>query len=236
MILFSWNVLNTPNLSQLVLSNNQLTGTIPSFNYPNLQIIAIDNNKFTFEHLLPNFLTLNAPNLKRYAPQASIFVDTTLVKTTAQSLNLPLGVDVGVATNVYQWFKNGASLPNQNANSLIINSLRLTDAGIYACQVTNPNLPQLTLLSRNIVLQVSCNPVVRDTQRFTLCTGQTRQLPSGQVVRTTGTYQYTLRSVLDAACDSIRYTYIVSNDNSCRCTDSLALVDLYNATGGVNWY
>ncbi|MEO0044768.1 MAG: hypothetical protein RL329_4217, partial [Bacteroidota bacterium] len=50
---------NSPNLQQLKLGRNQLTGNIPNFNFPNLEGLYLNNNQLTGS--IPNF---NFPNLE----------------------------------------------------------------------------------------------------------------------------------------------------------------------------
>jgi Leucine-rich repeat (LRR) protein len=225
-----------PNLQELYLRNNQLTGKIPNFNFPQLQRITIESNRFTHDHLIPNFTNLVAPVEKTYTPQDSIFRDTTITQATTRPLNISLGIDDTLTSSRYQWSKNGIHYGNSlNHNRLIINNLRLSDAGVYTCRVTNPNLPLLSLWSRNITLVVQCAPVKDTTLTTMICGNRNTRLPSGKVVNAIGTYQDTLRSAWDANCDSVRYSITISNDNSCRCQDSIQLVSLYNATNGAGW-
>jgi Leucine-rich repeat (LRR) protein len=187
---------NLPNLQSLSISKNQLSGSIPNFSTPNLfgfeffnnKIDSVpnlsglprltnfeaDTNKITFDDILPNVV-----RGMTYTKQDSIYIDTTFSKQTGESLTIPLGIDGAITTNVYKWYKNGTLYQtNTGNNRLIFNNLALTDAGVYTCQVTNPNAPLLTLYSRKATVNVI---------------------------------------------------------SSCRTSDSLALVDLYNATGGANW-
>jgi gliding motility-associated-like protein len=245
---FNW----LPNLIALTLDHNQVSGTLPTFNLqhlyqlsidstlidsiPNLSALAIlttfkaDTNRLTFDDILPNIRTGFT-----YWKQDSIYRDTTFSKLTGQSLNINLGIDGALTTNVYKWYKNGTLYQTTSVNQLIINSLVLSDAGLYTCEVTNPGAPLLTLYSRKITLQVGCKPARDTAYTVPLCTGRTYTSPSGRTINAIGNYQDTIRSVLSPSCDSLRYALTVANDNGCGCQDSLQLVALYRATGGTTW-
>jgi Leucine-rich repeat (LRR) protein len=163
-----------PKLTQLNLSNNQLTGIMPNLNlqaiqsfdfrknlidslpkWTNLPIappfgISADTNRLTFDDILPNILTGFT-----YGKQDSIFRDTTITKNVGDGLNVNLGIDGALTSNLYQWYKNGVPYGAViNINQLIVNNLQLTDAGIYTCKVTNALAPNLALYSRKVTVNV----------------------------------------------------------------------------------
>ena len=144
---------NSLNLVSLFLSSNQFYGKIPNFNSPNLQQLFVSSNQFTFQSLIPNILPINT---KIYAPQDSIFKDTTYNKTINDPLSINLNIDDTVTTNIYKWYKNGTLFRTVNgSNKLSFASLALADAGVYTCEVTNPNAPLLTLYSRKATVLVT---------------------------------------------------------------------------------
>jgi Leucine-rich repeat (LRR) protein len=254
---------NLPNLECLNLDSNRLTGRIPtSFqnlsqlrrlrynsnqidSMPDLSMLPIridtggyglrsHRNKLTFDDILPN-IGFATRSIFLYAPQDSIFKDTTYSKRTGQLLIINLGIDGAIPTNKYKWYKNGIPYDSTNVNQLVINNLTLAHAGVYTCEVTNPGAPALTLYSRKITLQVGCAPP-RDTAiTASLCSGQNYRLPSGRSVNTIGNHRDTLKSILNMTCDSLHYTISLINDTGGRCADSLALVALYDSTNGTNW-
>jgi hypothetical protein len=132
-------------------------------------IIYLDANRFTFDDILPN-IPLGQKLALTYAPQDSVFHDTTLVISAGQNLNFSLDFDESISSNVYRWYKDGVYQPTQNQagnNNLVINNLNTAHTGAWQVEVTNPNAPGLTLHSRAIHLQVSpvttsC-PVVTNT-------------------------------------------------------------------------
>jgi Leucine-rich repeat (LRR) protein len=160
---------NLPKLLRLYLYNNNLSGGLPFTQMPLLgtstnfyDSLALQYNHLSFDDILPNMPLINGfyNNQASYAPQDSIFSDTLITRTTGQALTIDLGIDASVATNIYQWYKNGQPWTppvgnNSNSNQLIFNSLQSTDAGIYHARVTNPGAPALTLYSRAITLNIA---------------------------------------------------------------------------------
>ncbi len=170
------------NLEHLYLNDNQLSGNIPSYlnSLTKLKAIHLNNNKFvlapaftnlklidapyfgealnvrqnklTFKDILPN-LNVKATATYYYAPQDSIYKDTTIKIIPNTPLSISLGIDSTVTTNSYQWYKNGKEFgAATSSNTLTINALTFEHAGVYTCTVSNPNAPNLKLYSRPITL------------------------------------------------------------------------------------
>jgi gliding motility-associated-like protein len=217
-----------PDLSMLPLLKDDDIG--------NIYGLRADLNKLTFSDILPN-MRLDTTATFIYHPQDSIYKDTTFRKNTGDSLSINLGIDSTIPDNIYKWFKNNGSIPYKtiDTNRLIFNRLRLTDAGLYTCQVTNLRAPALTLYSRKINIQVTCAPVQSDSSQKPLCGNRNYRLPSGKIVNRIGTFLDTVRSKVDTICDSIRYKVVLVKDSSCRCQDSLVLVALYRAAHDTVW-
>ena len=149
---------NLPNLQNLYLNSNQLSGTIPNFNLPNLRDFQVNTNKFTFTGVLSPIQqgTKTSVNFNLYTPQDSIFKDTTYQNTEGSTLTINLGIDDTVTTNIYKWYKNNIFVDSiKGNNKRVFNPLRLTDAGVWTCRVTNPNAPLLTLYSRKATVVVA---------------------------------------------------------------------------------
>ena len=168
----SWASLT--NLTWFALRNNQFTGTMPAgwVALVNLQYLELNNNQisglpqlsaltrlttFTVEN---NFLDFGAiePNINlsinnfSYSPQAKIGPTATITKYSGEEFKV--FVAVGGQHNIYQWFKNGISIPGANATEYVIPAVILANAGDYTCQITNTIVPLLTLTSNPITLQV----------------------------------------------------------------------------------
>ncbi len=154
-------ITDLPNISSLPFVPD---GPIPAYNG-----LRIADNKLTFRHILPNITILNQfinnPPQTRYAPQDSIFSDTTIIKNANETFVVDLGIDAAVTGNRYQWFKGSSSSgqPLLTTNQREFKNVQPSDAGTYYVQVTNPAAPLLTLRSRAIRIQVipdpgACNP------------------------------------------------------------------------------
>ena len=185
-------------LQTIFLDNNQLRGAIPQsftslsnlwtldiFNnqidsLPDLSGINLQRNKFrvfgnqlTFDDILPNLGMAMGDN---YIDQDSFFQTSSFIALTGQPFTIDLGIDAGVTNNQYQWFKNGVPFgPPLNENELQFAEIDWTDAGVYHCQVTNPEAPLLTLYSRSITLQINCGHSFEDIQD-TLCANEERSI------------------------------------------------------------
>ncbi len=150
-------------LRELVLANNRFTGIIPPSlpDAQRLRLVDIANNRFT---VLPNISSISRldsvraennrlqfgslqPNMGikafRYTPQDSLGrrIDTLVFLNRALVLT---AVSSGTG-NRYQWFKNGAAVPNAETDVLVIPSLTRQDTGVYTCRVSNAAVPNLTL-------------------------------------------------------------------------------------------
>jgi Leucine-rich repeat (LRR) protein len=151
---------NLTNLDSLVLKMNRIDSFPDVSNLTNLRTLDISNNRLTYDDILPN-IRQNRNTI--YAPQDSIFKDTTYTRYVGDAVTIDLGIDVGVPNNVYTWYKNGNLYRTTNYNQLIINNLQLADAGIYTCRVTNPNAPNLTLYSRQATLSLGLSCRTNDS-------------------------------------------------------------------------
>jgi gliding motility-associated-like protein len=140
-----------------------------------------------------------------YTPQDSIFTTTTYTRNAGQSLTIDLGIDAAITTNVYKWFKNGVFYQTiTGSNKLIFNNLQPSNAGIYTCQVTNPNAPLLTLYSRKATVNVNC-ALLAVPQTKPICQGSSYTLRNGRTYSTSGTYRDTI------GCDTIYVINLVVN-------------------------
>ncbi len=121
--------------------------------------LYVQNNRLTFEDLLPNKIIFdNHPN-SEYSPQAMIYQPETFDLCAGDTFTIDLGIDELVLSNEYYWYKDGNELPGMpivGNNSFSINGIVPTDAGVYSCQVKNPGLPELTLYSYDFTLIFSC--------------------------------------------------------------------------------
>ncbi len=110
---------------------------------------SCENNQLTFESLEPaiNIATFT------YSPQDSVGTAQSVSKTKGESYSYNL--KVGGEHNIYQWYKDDVLLSSQTSATLNLTSLKLEDAGVYRCEVTNSVVTGLKLNSRKISLTVN---------------------------------------------------------------------------------
>jgi Leucine-rich repeat (LRR) protein len=170
------------NLEALNISNNNLTGEIPdaalnlkklttlnisynqfiripkftsisTFGKTSPQGLYVNNNQLTFKDILPNqpLFTTNT----QYIGQDLVGTAATLIKNIDDALTLNVAIDDTVTTNTYTWYKDGIRIePSNSINKWVIERVSLHHRGTYTCKVTNSKVTDLTLQSRNIVVQV----------------------------------------------------------------------------------
>ncbi len=119
---------NLPNLESIYLSSNQLSGTIPNFNLPNLESLNLYINQLS--GIIPNF---NLPNLKE------LWLHGNQLSGTIPNFNLPNLTWLSLGEN-----QLSGTIPNFNLPNL--ESLSLDDNQISGT-IPNFNLPNLTYLS-----------------------------------------------------------------------------------------
>lgn len=218
-----------PNLTELYLTGNQLSGSIPGIfqhmkklavfhiannrldSLPNLSALPFkniregltafqaQNNRFTFDDILPNIGFADASAFL-YAPQNSIFRDTTIRIEAGKPLAIDLGIDAGIADNRYAWTKNRQPYKTiTGSNKLEFDAVQTSDAGTYRVQVTNPRAPELVLVSRDITLEATCADKETSLTR-TICDGQQIDF-QGQILDRSGFYE--TRIALGNGCDSL---------------------------------
>jgi len=146
------------NLEKLSLQNNQFSGDIPDFSIlPNLAVLRIHNNKFSFDAIEATYSSNNFVNEFLYSPQyhgepqgyTQNFADT-LTFTLSEPLPGNNNQDVN-----YQWQKNSNELTNSTDSTYTINDLQLSDAGKYKLHMTDPlRVPDLEVISEPIYVIV----------------------------------------------------------------------------------
>ena len=142
-----------PNLSRIHIRNNNLED-LPDFSglASVIEQFYVENNKFTFGDLEPNFHLLDT-----YSPQDTIGIPDTIYFAVEDTLMLITQID-GLY-NKYQWTFNGGDISDNglyagtNDSVLYIMNPAITDMGNYACKVTNDTVTGLTLHRHGIVLE-----------------------------------------------------------------------------------
>ncbi len=217
----------SPDLLYIDLDSNLFTGSIPlEFrNYKKLKILRFENNlienfpdlssipfpkgtydgigafrnRLTFEDILPN-IQLASSSRFYYAPQDSIFKDTTIEVQAGQPFNINLGIDASIPDNKYAWTRNGQEYRTLAGNNkLEFAAAQVSDTGIYRVQVTNPRAPELTLYGRAIRLEVVCVSV-QSSVNDTICLGESYNW-AGQTYTQPGVYQRAFQNIW--GCDSL---------------------------------
>ncbi len=203
---------NLPNLEQFQIHNNELTEVIPdlSLSCPLLISFYFENNKLTFEDILPNIdanellTTINdapfAGDSVRYNPQSLVYVDTTVMITSGESIGLDMGFDEFISNNVYTWYKDGEYNKTVIGNNdFTLSGVTPDSSGVYNCIVTNVGAPDLVLQSRNIEVVIECigQSILLEE---TTCSTQPYFF-DGNLIDTTGSYFDTLSTLY--GCDSI---------------------------------
>lgn len=143
---------NLVALTIFEINTNKLSSlpTTQILQLANLTVLRVAENSLEFDDLLPyattSFQTFN------YAPQAPINDEQDILAT----VNQPISFTIQTAGNgnQYQWLKDGQNISTLQTFS--INRVRIADAGVYIGSVTNPDLPNLTLQRRQIILNVEC--------------------------------------------------------------------------------
>jgi hypothetical protein len=147
-----------PGLTSLVLAGNDLRGHIPAFvHLTALQELHLENNRFTFEDILPNAAQSASAS---YVPQQPLQHPSYVSALEFDPLTLDLKADEAVASNQYKWYKNGLAWRQLLGNNkLYFDTLSLSDSGEYYCEITNPDVPELVLRTNVILLEVEMNPL-----------------------------------------------------------------------------
>ncbi|UCH11039.1 MAG: leucine-rich repeat domain-containing protein [Fidelibacterota bacterium] len=134
---------NLSSLKMLYLYDNQLTALPDLSGLTSLERLYVYDNQLTFEDIEP---ILNLASITfDYSPQDSVGteIDTTLLVGD----ELTMSVSVGGDNNEYQWIKGDVVITDATDDTLIISSLQFTDAGYYACEITNTLATELILYS-----------------------------------------------------------------------------------------
>ncbi|PHN05232.1 T9SS type A sorting domain-containing protein [Flavilitoribacter nigricans] len=159
---------NCGSLDFIRVEKNDLSCTVPAYAHIlGLDMLLLYDNQFTFEDILPNLESIQAlinsnrfdnqsPDTLRYEPQQQIYADTTIYALDGMPVTIDLQIDDTVSTSQYDWFKDGVYFQTvMGDNELHFANFTAADVGIYHCQITNPNAPDLTLESKQIFLEMA---------------------------------------------------------------------------------
>jgi len=143
------SLLNAPNLIFLVVSDNELEGTIPDFSSFNLVFFFIHNNKFQFgdfENEFTAYQSTAGANF-RYKPQKRTSIDQSQIVSIGD--NVFFDAIVSGNNNIYQWYHNNVLLAGEVSSTLTLNNIQTSQFGIYRCDITSSIVTGLTLQTGN---------------------------------------------------------------------------------------
>ncbi|GAA3591156.1 hypothetical protein Q4Q39_15825 [Flavivirga amylovorans] len=170
---------NLSSLRSLALNLNQLTGSVPSElgNLSSLELLYLHDNQFTGAipseiSLISSFTKLQFQNnnfifsnfesehntyvvnltLYNFNPQAK--VDQVETPTVLEGDSYTFTTSLSSPNNSYQWYKDGVAITGATSKEYTINTLALTDAGVYHVVATNSTVTGLTLTRNDITLNV----------------------------------------------------------------------------------
>jgi len=140
-----------PNMTWIDLSGN-LFEDLPDLSVlPGLKDLRVANNYFGFDDLA---LLLSLPlTTFFYAPQAPFGQEETEALRVGETLELSFTVPG--AGNQYAWYRDGTLLQEGENPMLRIEAVAMADAGRYVMKVTNPEVPNLTIESETITVEVA---------------------------------------------------------------------------------
>jgi gliding motility-associated-like protein len=132
------------SLTYLNLSFNGLTG-LPAFSNPVLDTLLVGNNKLTFKSLQPN-TNISAFT---YVPQDSVDAEVNIIVPEQNTLAMRTDIDTGaMVDNIYQWFKDGDSIPGANTRAYTILCMDSAAVGTYTVRIQNILATELTIWRR----------------------------------------------------------------------------------------
>jgi Leucine-rich repeat (LRR) protein len=134
-------------LRVLKAGSNGLTG-LPKL--LRIDTLRVDSNRVEFGSLEPN---LGMRISFVYTPQDSIGSGGDTVVRVSSRLVIASGI--GGTKTVYEWLRNGRVLAGATSATLVLESAKAFQSGVYVCRATNSLLPQLTLFSRSYKLVVT---------------------------------------------------------------------------------
>ncbi len=123
-------------LTLVNLSNNKLT-VLPDFSsYTALTNVKLQNNQLSFEDLLPQIDHSQFSTVFEFIPQDTLLnYPSVLLSRDAPGI-VSSGIDAGVLSNQYVWYKNGITLSSAIA-SVTLDPPMPKDSGFYLCKVKN---------------------------------------------------------------------------------------------------
>ncbi len=114
---------------------------------------------------------IGAPNRCKPPAVTLVMASTNQTLTTVAGRTIGLQAQaVGTAPLAFQWLKNGAVIPDATRETYILSEVKLSDAGIYSVQVSNPSG---TSISQGLILSVSPSEITVDLYPGLMVEGET---------------------------------------------------------------
>ncbi|MCG6190175.1 immunoglobulin domain-containing protein [Maribellus maritimus] len=148
------NPLQLSKLEVLDLSGNNLDDA----NFSSLDILSnltslhIENNGFVFKHIIEIFDLTNYCNFSgdfTYSPQKKIDLTEELELTPGETLEMSINPFFVSSGDLFQWYKDGLPLEGETEDFYDKTNVTINDSGSYYLVVTNPDVAELTLQSKN---------------------------------------------------------------------------------------
>lgn len=203
-------------LERVNFSLNQFEGPIPRLGVANLEYYNIESNfftyfrigsglpieqdglktafnHFTFANILPHIAYMS--NFNNYSPQYKFPLNSsTLTFNAGETVTLSattLAVQtIGDGQTLYQWFRNGTPVASPSTNPAITFSpITTANAGVYFIRATNLQVPNLTLQSDDLlinVLQICGNDTLSQAKNIVVSNVLTRSMTIGWTPGTCG--------------------------------------------------
>ncbi len=167
---------NYPNLVFFDISFNDFDGTLPDFTpLQKIRYIAIGNNHFfpgdfsaQFNDYLNSQTNMNNSDFYSwsssyfYTPQYTIdSIDEAngtegdnITLTLTDNSSSRLSSSSTLAIDTYQWFKDDVLISGATASSYTITNAQVADSGVYHCEISNTDVPDLVVLRQDVTVTV----------------------------------------------------------------------------------
>lgn len=149
---------NLTNLKNLWLADNYFT-SLPDFSAnefynftgPNdYSGFCVKGNHLRFDDISPNLSVL--PTASSYNPQRAIEISPSSVQVNIGG-ELSLSFEMEGTGNEYQWFNGSAAVSDISSSpDFYLADVTSDDLGKYTCKITNPSVPNLTLITTTVTV------------------------------------------------------------------------------------
>jgi hypothetical protein len=191
--------LDCPYLIDLAVSGNQLSGDIPNFDLPDLKILWLKQNNFTFGDMEGKAWLKNALDTRVYSPQA-------IIPTEYYHNQLSVNVGGDLKQEIFKWYKDNVLVATLEADNVFLPS----EKGTYHCVITHAGLPELTLTSKDTLINCYTEPT---TTYHAILQGESFTV-NGHTYTATGIYYDTI--VHPLVCDDVVITNLTVTPINCH--------------------